>query len=479
MNRQRGVILGISVVVAFLALWVVVGQRPDAPAQAAMSSTTPPTLARPEDPVVLTGSQLPDLLGAPLAALKGYRYLAGEWEPIPFQIDELDADGIFVAFEDGVLDANDQAVFMGDDVGEAVEPDVWVPDTEAQTHSRQRVLVTDPLDAAGQGYIYIYRSTTLAPSAVHYVAWDTPSQTMTTTHFVAQFADGDFVGLESLYLNGVAADILDRQKSYVKAEICLTVFCDTREFNEESISDSEFLTESLEIDWTIVGPVRTAGDAGFVVGAGYRSSIDLTVNVDLSDIDVPGLKVDFLDVRTSFDLADPSLTGFGPAVYYSNLEPAGLPIDGAPDAVPATPLVDWFQIDGAWGGFFIGLPIGLAARTAPPGELQNWYIDDNTLNPEDTGDQRAFGNTGLRIEDPIGLLRQRVIAYILPAGGGNVGVSYFQRALSPLQASATPELYTPPTATPTPTPTPSPPPTATPSPTPVPPGVYLPLLRKP
>lgn len=476
MKRQRGVILGVMATIAGLAVWVAVGRLPQAPAQAARP-VTPAALMRSEDPVVMTGAQAPDLLGAPLTDLKGYRYLDGAWTALPFQIDERDADNVLVAFEDGVLDANDQIVFMGDDVGEAVGPDVWVADEEAQSHPRQRVWVTDPLDAAGQGYIYIYRSTTLAPSAVRYVTWDTPSQTMTTTHFVAQFADGDFVGLESLYLNGVDVDILDRQKSYVQAEICLTIFCDTREFNEESISDSEFLTESLEIDWTIVGPVRAAGDAGFVVGAGYRSSFDLTVEVDLGDIDIPGLQVDFLDVRTSFDLADPTLTGFGPAAYYSNLEPAGLPIDGTPDNVPATPLVDWFQISGGWGGFFIGLPVGLNAPASVPGELQNWYIDDSTLDPADTGDQRSFGNAGLRIDDPIGLLRQRVIAYILPAGSGNVGDSYFQRALSPLQASVTTEMYTPPTATPSPTATLTPTPSPTPIPTP--PGVYLPLLRKP
>lgn len=479
---------GLAAVGLISLLWSL----PGTPVQAAtrnVAALTPVTLNRPEDPVVLTGAQLPGFMGAPLAELVGYIFEAGVWRPIPFQIDELDASGKPVAFEDGVLDDNDELVFMGGDVGEGVSADNWVADPASRLYVRYRVLVSDPLDPNGQGWVYVYRSATLPHSEVRYVAWDTPSQTMTTTNYLARFTPDAFLGLADLYLNGVEVDILDRQKANVQAEICVFIVCNVVDFNEESLTDSQFITEPLIIDWTIVGPVRATGDAGFVGGSAYRSSVDLQVVVNLSDIHIPGLTIDFLDVSTSFDLNDPLATGFAPATYYNSQLSAGVAIDGSPDAIAPTPLVDWYEVSGAWGGYVVALPIGLAQDRRAPGELRNIYHDDAVFDPNDTGDGRSFGSAGLGIDDPFGVLNQRVAMVVLPGGAGNVGDAVLNRLLSPLTASPSAETYLPPTPTPTPsltptatataTPTSTPSPTPTPTATPTPPGIYLPVMIKP
>src|SRR6218665_15765 len=46
------------------------------------------TLNRPNDPVVLTGSQLPALNVLKPAAIVGFKYVNGTWTQIPIQIDE-------------------------------------------------------------------------------------------------------------------------------------------------------------------------------------------------------------------------------------------------------------------------------------------------------------------------------------------------------------------------------------------------------
>ena len=43
---------------------------------------------RPEDPVVLRGSDLPRLIGAQPDKVLAFRYLNGQWDQVPVQVDE-------------------------------------------------------------------------------------------------------------------------------------------------------------------------------------------------------------------------------------------------------------------------------------------------------------------------------------------------------------------------------------------------------
>ncbi len=84
-------------------------------------------LSSPYYPVVLTGADVPPLLGRPIKVLGLYALDAGELIPIPFQIDRRDETGVYqipagdaarAAEADAVLDRNDEWVFMASDVGE-------------------------------------------------------------------------------------------------------------------------------------------------------------------------------------------------------------------------------------------------------------------------------------------------------------------------------------------------------------------------
>jgi hypothetical protein len=112
-------------IIIFLSLVVVNSALIKTPVKDVKASTTSSTISRPQDPVVLTGVQLPEIiLGEPISDLRLFVFDGSNWTPIPFQVDELDSNGEYVRpgydDQDGgleLLDANDELVFMGADSG--------------------------------------------------------------------------------------------------------------------------------------------------------------------------------------------------------------------------------------------------------------------------------------------------------------------------------------------------------------------------
>ena len=74
------------------------------------------SLTRDLEPVVISGSDLSQFVGAGLNEIRVYAYSAGQWRIIPSQIDEVALEGVYVSTEDGVFDANDELVFMAKDM---------------------------------------------------------------------------------------------------------------------------------------------------------------------------------------------------------------------------------------------------------------------------------------------------------------------------------------------------------------------------
>jgi hypothetical protein len=85
------------------------------------------------------------------------------------------------------------------------------------------------------------------------------------------------------------------------------------------------------------------------------------------------------------------------------------------------------------------------------GTRTNYYKDDKTVDPADTGDQVSYADCGSYVENPNQNMRFRLFYYILPANQPNVGAVYGNRALSPLLAQATEQQHETPSNTPTPT----------------------------
>jgi len=107
------------------------------------------------DPAVVKGSQLPDFSGVALDDLFVYKYSGGSWSQVPFQFDEVDSGGKYVASEDGVFDSNDELVFMGQDLGSRASTSEWLDDADSKNYSRYELQVTDPLDSPRQGGVCV------------------------------------------------------------------------------------------------------------------------------------------------------------------------------------------------------------------------------------------------------------------------------------------------------------------------------------
>jgi hypothetical protein len=97
------------------------------------------TLGRTKEPVVVTGLQVLDLLGTPVNSTDVFSqdndilvYVwngsTETWKQIPFQVDERNSTtGSYgVNNSDGVLDGNDEIVFMSGDAGDQASKNEWV-----------------------------------------------------------------------------------------------------------------------------------------------------------------------------------------------------------------------------------------------------------------------------------------------------------------------------------------------------------------
>lgn len=394
----------------------------------AVADVNPDTITiRAKDRALLTGSFFQQFVGVNKSELVAYRYLGGVWEPIPSQLDEKDTFGKYTIAEGGLLDANDEFVFMAQDVGDEAAEDNWVNDSLARSNWRYKIHVVDDLHPTEEGWVYLYRSTTLPQSAVSYVSWDEPTETFTGLNYTASFDQSTITGIAGLTVNGVAVDILDRQKVRVLQRSCQGTNCQEDNINEENLS-SYITVPPLNV--IINGPVRAIADGPNLTFIATGASLDTVISVDLSTRDISGVNVNFLNFRYSFDFNSPAAMGFSPATYYSPVKTGGAPVDGVPDSVPVGPLVTWYEHIGSWGGL-----VTILSMTPTTG-VQNFYRDNSAVDPTDTGDLKAFGETGIYMPDPDSNIIIRTVFYPIPAGVGNVGADYRARYSTPLTTTA-------------------------------------------
>jgi hypothetical protein len=160
------------------------------------------TLDRPDDPVVLTGSSLPKLLGTAPRHVVGFSWDGSAWHQIPVQVDERDFVSPGVSYHlptgsypklygtstlfkplvytpppastadytsyptytppdsDPNLDANDEVSFMAYDTGKQADAGAGTP-IGVSGSTRQAVTAVDPLDPTHVGYVYLFHSDTL------------------------------------------------------------------------------------------------------------------------------------------------------------------------------------------------------------------------------------------------------------------------------------------------------------------------------
>jgi len=380
------------------------------------------SISRPQDPVVVAGASFPAFANALTGSLALYAYRSGIWTPIPFQIDEVSITGTYVVSDGGLLDANDELVFMAGDAGDSATGSNWPADPQSRIYARYAITLTDPLSPTSAGWAYLYRSTTLPRSSLRYITWTESAQTMVAVSYTASFSPTEFIGLSNLAINGTSVDILDRQK------IRATALFGTIILDEENLPD---LIPSLaaSVTFPAIGPVRAVSNNGAFYGAKLDINASLTFDF---------LSPDF--IRTSFDWNDPAVTGI--TRYRDSNTPGTVTIDGVTDTVASTPRITWAQVNGNAAGPG-GIVVAIPSVNPGMGTTQNYYKDNGIIDANDKGDKMSFGDVGVLVNNPGGAVGFTIAAYILPPGTtASVGATYFSRATNPLASGVGEQCFT-------------------------------------
>jgi hypothetical protein len=378
---------------------------------------------RPADPIVLTGADVPKLLGAKPDRILAFRWNGG-WHQVPVQVDERATIDLGAAYDQApagvtALSYTDPNTFVGPDPNPKLDGDDEVAmmardsGSKASTHrhprgayaaSRVEVRVRDPLVKGSKGFVYLFKGDGSRNPAAgrHYVryrfdllsgdyktTYDTASgpnpedSTVSSPEYSQHFSDrwiDDGLNLHAGSASGV--DILDRHKNLFAPGNC------GRSEDTFSSGEGAFVVNKS-------GPVRAIRT---YVGANsgpyterqhvfYDRREEITTFLRVHPI--PGV-MDFFDYS-------PAAAGM---TYRNSFNPAGLAIDGTPDA-PAAGASTWEQVSGPQGG--LSIVHSLDSDTALTAGL--YYLDDSSpgggAETQCTGDAAAYGSSGLQVTSAI------------------------------------------------------------------------------
>ncbi|MCB0219394.1 MAG: hypothetical protein KDH09_06845, partial [Chrysiogenetes bacterium] len=241
-----------SVVTAQVASTGSQAEKDPAPEPAAPTGAK--TLRRTLDPVVVMGKQLPHTHNKLPSEFKLYRWSeAGGFKPIPYQFDERDLENRY-AFthgpdselysDDGLIDANDELVFMAADSG------AQVPLSDAGENAVEAIEIEllDPVTAE-KGWVYLLPSTfSEEVSSTDYVSIEETELQVTSSDYVFRFSKPAPITFDYLAIRHAGEElmnIVDRMKIRAWSRVLGLIRVDVDEEDLES-----------ELRGYIDGPVR-------------------------------------------------------------------------------------------------------------------------------------------------------------------------------------------------------------------------------
>jgi hypothetical protein len=411
--------LGLGLILALL--WMLRGAAGEVFAQSNLADV-PPSLTRQHAPVVISGSLLSRLTESPVDEIFVYAYQDTNPIQIPFQIDERDTDGMYVAVEDGQLDDNDELVFMAIDAGG------WVDDPSLDVGGTLFaptfvITLTDPLSDT-HAWAYVYRSASLSRTfSADYVSYDEINNRISSPDRYTLGFTTTYGFIDYLALGDGSSNLLDRSKLRIAGKVLDISFS----ANEEALIQDDV--------HAIDGPVRVARVSTLslaVPGVPLQNLVTIFAYRSLvmqpTAIAVPGVPFEITHQRTSMDWNEHA-SGM---IYYDANNPDGVTIDGTPDAITTTPPSRWTQVTGV-----TGTVVSVNRIPAELGGTQStYYNDDSTTDNNDTGDQRSYGDAGFEVENPnAGEYTMLGQTYFLTGARADVGATYAGYYDNPLQIS--------------------------------------------
>lgn len=293
------------------------------------------TLERTIDPVVMEGSKLGILNGKPIASLALFVYRSDGFYQIPFQVDEKTPDGQYAfavwkkgapVVDDGLLDENDELVFMAADLGDEAEEPKW-PDGGIVG---AKIIAIDP-DTGGKGFAYLYVFSGDAPVCpADYVVLHEEKNEIETLDYIVAYDPKAPIAIGKLAVNkrlgAGGQNVADRLKIRIKGTVRWNLF-------EIQRDETGFITANVAYT---DGPVRVLrytksrqklffnipSPSTYMTSIYYKNQMQFPITIELP-FDVSGFFED-ISLRVSVDTPD-SVKG---RMYYNNNNPQGLEIDG-------------------------------------------------------------------------------------------------------------------------------------------------------
>ena len=387
-------------------------------------------LARPADPVIVTGAGLPQLVNGSKTDIVGFRWTGSAWVQLPIQIDERavvnfgkiynNPSAVFYNSQPGLVnqlvytsgntwtgndpnpkfDSDDELAFMARDAG-ALAPSGSQP-AGTKLGTGVRIQIADPLDPAAEGFVYLYRKAPLSGlvqgAHVKYLTYrfkilsggykttykltngPNPEDSLVTAgtyrhHFSDRWAS------DGLYVTAPGAtgvDVLDRHKTLPGPGYCGRSE-DTFDMPIPDPVEGAFVTSKA-------GPVRVIRS---YVGANSGPNTQRThIFYDRREDIVTDLRVHALPSIMDFMDYSPAASGM---TYRNELNPGGVIVDGVPET-PVAGASSWEQITGPQG------TINQAAvlqTSWTPASITSYYLDSTTPSDRQcTGDGFAYGSSG-------------------------------------------------------------------------------------
>jgi len=200
-----------------------------------------------EVPVILNGDQLVQFKDKNIQNLRVFSVKNGQATVIPFQIDQLDADGDWVwevAQKNGathdnedpgnskLFDHNDQLLFMTMDLGER-QSSLSRSGIRSNDVMEVQVKAPDSNETLGWAYIAYYSAEVPHLSPRRYMSYQ-PEQLRIQSPIYKMSYSNEFIAvMNQLSIDG--ADIVDRLKIRGKIKVGFLLFGSNIEFNEEEV----------------------------------------------------------------------------------------------------------------------------------------------------------------------------------------------------------------------------------------------------
>jgi hypothetical protein len=436
----------ILIIAVILALLIMIGSEAKTGRSSFLAEqSTEPMWSRKLEPVILEGDQVSLLSGVDVNHIFAFAYSHGAWQQKPLQIDEVNSLGEFTP-EDGLLDENDQLVFMAMDLGAFAGVGNWIQNPVSKEFPRYQIEVANPLDPSEVGYVYLYQTDTVINSPVDYVNWISSTKEIDAGTYDMGIITSPLQREETLEVNGNEVDVLDRSK------FRLSVTCRSGGvgfplyFTEDTVEIE--LGDFYQFEPTIDGPVRVGGGTLTWENWSYFAmrQNQFGINFDfLKDYvcEFPGTNFGRIDAfQFSFDWVDPSMTRNPSMFYFDSNNLDGVPVDGVNDSIAISPVNLWSQISGNYGSVLRLVEFGDGVI----GSYENYYKDDSTEDVLDTGDQQSFGDAGYKVvftpgQTEYGQLDVSMNEYFLDPYQPGLGANYLTFRENPLQVQVSSQYF--------------------------------------